>query len=388
MNIPPPATPYFQMPKKHSEGFYILVITIIVVSALGLLYVLPWLLEPAGVSGAFVSMLWALIPLAFTSVLVWFIDRWEPEPAWLYVVAFAWGAGVAVMLGAFLNDYAAINILPGMLGSEATVYDLDRYAASWVAPVSEEFVKGMGVILIFFAFKRYFNGPVDGIVYGALIGAGFAFTENILYFVRNFEYLDLVFQIRFLDGPLSHDIYTAFFGFFIGFAEYSRSRWSVLIWMIPAMLGAMSFHYFNNDALNWEGMTYELYVFISNVPLAALAILMVWYATRYERKAVIKGLTPFVAGGWFSQYEVAMVSKLRNRAQARKWAEQSAQAMGARPGQGSEAMERFQTLMIELGHDQTRAERRGLLQDPHHHAHMISQARSAQQLRMLFAPRQ
>ena len=50
----------------------------------------------------------------------------------------------------------------------------------------EEFGKGLGVFLIFVTARRAFDGPVDGIVYGALIGAGFAFTENIQYFAIGF----------------------------------------------------------------------------------------------------------------------------------------------------------------------------------------------------------
>ena len=50
------------------------------------------------------------------------------------------------------------------------------------APIVEEVAKGLGLLLIFVTARRAFDGPVDGVVYGALIGAGFAFTENIQYF--------------------------------------------------------------------------------------------------------------------------------------------------------------------------------------------------------------
>ena len=54
------------------------------------------------------------------------------------------------------------------------------------APIVEEFAKGLGVFLIFVSARRAFDGPIDGIVYGALVGAGFAFTENIQYFAVSF----------------------------------------------------------------------------------------------------------------------------------------------------------------------------------------------------------
>ena len=54
------------------------------------------------------------------------------------------------------------------------------------APIVEEFAKGLGVFIIFVIARRAFDGPIDGIVYGGLVGAGFAFTENIQYFAISF----------------------------------------------------------------------------------------------------------------------------------------------------------------------------------------------------------
>ena len=50
------------------------------------------------------------------------------------------------------------------------------------APLVEETAKGIGVLLIFAFSRSHFDGPVDGLVYAATAAAGFAFTENILYF--------------------------------------------------------------------------------------------------------------------------------------------------------------------------------------------------------------
>lgn len=376
----------WKLPKRHSEAFYVVAVVSIVVAVFAFLTVGPLLIDPAGYAGAATATALALIPLAFTFGFVAFIDRWEPEPYWLYLVAFVWGGGVAVLGALFLNELGAVHVVPSILGNAATTFDVDRYTGSWIAPISEELTKGLGVLFIFFVFRRYFNGPTDGIVYGALIGAGFAFTENILYFVRNIDHLAEVFQLRFLDGPLSHDIYTAFFGFFIGFAEYSKNRLSVFVWMIPAWLGAFSFHYFNNDALYWEGMTYETYKFISNVPLALLAIVMIWFASRYERRAVLDGLQPFVAWGWVSQSEVAMLTTMSTRRAAAQWAELNTLSAGAPPSTGKKAMARLQAELIQLGHDHTRAERTSVVYDSHNREAIVAQVQRVAQMRKYVAP--
>lgn len=350
---------YLRLPRKHSLDFYAYIIGLIVFTGIAFLEVWPALAGPAGISGAVVAGVWALVPVIFTLLLVWIIDYWEPEPLWLYALAFAWGGGVSVLVGALINDFASSRLIPKLLDEGATVYDISRYTASWIAPISEEAVKGAGIILIYVAFRHYFNGPVDGIVYGALIGAGFSFTENILYFVRNFDFLTEVFTVRFLDGPLSHDTYSALFGFFIGFAEYSRHKWAIVWWTIPAMLSAGTFHFINNDALNWEGMTYETYKVISNVPLAVVASAMVIYARSYEKKAVLGGLERYVREGWFARYEVTMIARMRYRQQALLWAERQARKLGAPAGKGTEAMRRFQDIMLQVGHETTRAQRSG-----------------------------
>ena len=55
-----------------------------------------------------------------------------------------------------------------------------------VAPIVEEAVKGAFLVGLLIFRRREFDGIVDGIVYAGLVAAGFAFTENILYFGRAF----------------------------------------------------------------------------------------------------------------------------------------------------------------------------------------------------------
>ncbi|MGL1654814.1 PrsW family glutamic-type intramembrane protease, partial [Vibrio parahaemolyticus] len=77
------------------------------------------------------------------------------------------------------------------------------------APIVEEIAKGLGLLLLYAGARRYLDGPVDGIVYGALIGAGFAFTENIQYFAVSFieggtVQVVSVFFLRAVLSPFAH----------------------------------------------------------------------------------------------------------------------------------------------------------------------------------------
>ncbi|WP_406281918.1 PrsW family intramembrane metalloprotease [Embleya sp. NBC_00896] len=57
----------------------------------------------------------------------------------------------------------------------------DAWGASATAPFDEETLKLCGVILLALVASRAIRAPIDGWVYGALVGLGFQVVENFLY---------------------------------------------------------------------------------------------------------------------------------------------------------------------------------------------------------------
>jgi len=103
--------------------------------------------------------------------------------------------------------------------------------------VTEEVVKGAGLIALLLIVRDRFENITDGILYGAIIGAGFAMTENIAYFVTaESSRLALTFLIigRVLLGWLGHSTFTACFGAGLG---YMRERRAPLRPWLPPLLG-------------------------------------------------------------------------------------------------------------------------------------------------------
>src|SRR5690606_26985258 len=117
-------------------------------------------------------------PFAIVFFVVRWIDRWEPEPRTAIVFAFLWGAGVSVLIALLVG--AGVDNLIYALGGPGFGYEF--FGAAIQAPIVEEGGKGLGLLIIFFAARKHFDGPVDGLVYAAWVAGGFAFTENILYF--------------------------------------------------------------------------------------------------------------------------------------------------------------------------------------------------------------
>jgi len=123
---------------------------------------------------------------------------------------------------------------------------------SIVAPIVEEFLKGLAVAIVFFMFYKEFDSILDGIIYGAVAALGFAATENTLYIYRNgyqeggWEGLFLLVFIRVIIVGWQHPFYTAFTG--IGFAV-ARTNKNMLVKFIAPIIGfgvAVTTHAFHN----------------------------------------------------------------------------------------------------------------------------------------------
>lgn len=99
-----------------------------------------------------------------------------------------------------------------------------------------------------------FDGVTDGIVYGAAVGIGFAFTEDLYYFFREArnsgvaDALDIFVDRRDFFGPamLRHAIWTATFGAGLGLATHSRRWFGKIGWPLAGLGIAMLMHAVNN----------------------------------------------------------------------------------------------------------------------------------------------
>ena len=173
----PPALPAVAGGRR-SAGVLGLVLAGGFLAFISLFLVLPFLLERTGISGFVIGFIASLIPLGTVLLTVRFIDRWEPEPKPLLLFAFAWGAVVSIAVTMLIQPYFSLVAGP------ASGLDYTTFAVTVQAPVVEEFAKSLGLLVLLLFAPKHFNGPVDGVVFAFTIAAGFAFTENILYFGR------------------------------------------------------------------------------------------------------------------------------------------------------------------------------------------------------------
>ena len=178
-----------------------------------------------------------LIP-AFTIVLlVNFIDRFEREPWFLRLGAFLWGAIIAIPPALFIEQQIGTYIQ-----SEADPL-LHSALIGLNAGFTEETIKGLGLLLLFFALRDEFDNVTDGIVYGALIGAGFAMVENFVYFASNSKHFFLFLVImRVVLGWLCHSTFTVCFGATLGYVRHTRARWRQMLVPLSGYILAIALH--------------------------------------------------------------------------------------------------------------------------------------------------
>jgi RsiW-degrading membrane proteinase PrsW (M82 family) len=271
----------------------------------------------------------AVIPLlVIVPTLLW-LDRFEAEPARYLVFAFLWGALVAVVGAFFLNTYGLRLLV------ESQWSDPLETGAVYLAPFTEETLKGLGILLVYLLRRREFDGIIDGIVYGGIIGAGFAFSENILYLGQAYdtygdEGLTATFIVRGTMGPFGHPLFTALTGIGIGIAVTSRRPLVRVLAVLGGWICAMLLHgLWNLSAL--AGMEGFLAAYVTyQVPLFIAFIGFLVWLRRREGRLIGQYLSPYADAGWLTHGEVAMLASLRRRRDARAWARQTGGAAAKR----------------------------------------------------------
>ena len=311
-SLPLPAPP--RLPRAGRSA-PLWLFALLIVFALGLA---AYLVTFLGVAASIVGMVLAIIPLAGVLFAIRLVDRWEPEPRGLVIAAVAWGAVAAVSL-ALLVDIVLAPVL-GVFPSSAA----DAFSSVVQAPIVEEVAKGLGVLLIFIVGRRAFDGPVDGVVYGALVGAGFAFTENILYFATSLieggvGEVGFTFVLRGILSPFAHVMFTAVTGYALGRAARAGvSTGQALGPWAGGLIGAVVLHALWNGSAVFADF-FALYLTLQ-VPLFIGFVSGVLLLRREESRLTRERLGEYAAAGWFSAAEVEMLATPQGRRRAIAWA--------------------------------------------------------------------
>jgi protease PrsW len=323
-------------------------------STLTTAYVLSWTL-----------VLVYAIPVAF---VIYRLDLFEREPAFLIAAAVIWGGIVATSLAAEANS-AWLSVF----GKVATPEFTAQWGKAFVGPGVEETLKLMGVVILYLVASSEFDGPMDGFVYGAMVGLGFTVVEDVSYFInavasapgavdQSGPVFD-TFIIRVVGGGLyGHVLFTGLTG--LGFAYLVTRRAASSLKRIGAaacIVAGVAAHFVWNspwmdsllrttDGSNPSTLQWVEYGSVKGLPFLLLLGVLVILATRSEEnnfRAIVAGEPdPDV----INESEIRSLRSLLARRSARMAAKRAGGPAGAK------LMGRLQSAQIEYAMVRSRSQ--------------------------------
>jgi protease PrsW len=326
--------------RHHGNVVFTVVVAVTMLAGAGVMAVV--LLAAGAPDALVIGTLLAALPVGpLVAVFLW-LDRYEPEPRSLIITALGWGALVATAAALILQALDQFAF-----GRPASL------SAAVVAPITEEAMKGVFVLLLVVARRRVLDGVLDGIVYAGMVGIGFAFTENILYLASAYMggeglgpggvgAVTGTFIVRGIFSPFAHPFFTAAIGVGIGYAVVTRSRfWRVAAPVLGYVVAVLAHALWNSAAVLGGGFFLLTYLFLMVPAFLMMAAFAVW-ARRREGVMLARALTDVAQRGLIPAYEVPWLVRIPGRRAARAHASR----VGGEPA--LKAMQEYQEQAIEL----------------------------------------
>ena len=279
------------------------------------------------------ALSWGLVILyaAPVAMLIYLLDLYEREPIPLLAAAFVWGAVAATTLSAIGN--AGWGIVVARLGGPEFA---SRWSAALTAPFVEETLKGVGIVLIVLIARGEVDDVMDGFVYGALCGLGFAVVEDVFYFIAVFggdvEGVLQGFFVRVIaSGLYSHVLYSGLIGMAIGIVTTRRDDRPVRdrLRLAGLLAGAAVFGHFlwNSPILDffpshpWDGVEWFLIpvaTAVKGLPFLLFVVLAIRLAHSRERRWLRETLAAELGEEAVTPQELAILESPRRRFRARR----------------------------------------------------------------------
>ena len=292
---------------------------------------------------------------------IYLLDLYEREPMSLVLGALVWGAVAATVLSGIANE--GWGLVVARVGGPV-------FAAEWTAaltaPFVEETLKLSGVVLIYLIARDEMDDMMDGFVYGAMVGLGFALVEDVFYFIAIFGGTPggvlAGFYVRVVSSGLyGHVLYTGLSG--MGVAYFVSRRGEVpfgrrLAVAIGLFVAAVAGHFLWNSPLldffpgsvddvgDW--LRIPLAAFVKGAPLLLVVVVLVRLARRRERMWLEVALRSEVDSPALSEEELRVLLDPSARRRSRR-------EMRARAGDAAERLlKRLQKEQVNLAMVRTR----------------------------------
>ena len=215
----------------------------------------------------------AFIPAVILGWWIYKKDSLRPEPWPLLVKAFLYGVG-----STFVS--LLISALLGVMG--IMVYNLDTLGgavstALFAAALPEELAK-LAMLWLFLRKNPYYDEYLDGIVYAACVGLGFAGAENVLYLLQSDDWVGTG-VLRGVTAVPAHFAIACAMGYF-----YSKRHFGdrSTITMVCVLAVPILIHWIYDALAFSEGIFPALSVVIN-----VLFVLLIWVVYKRTMRRII-----------------------------------------------------------------------------------------------------
>lgn len=197
----------------------------------------------------------AILPGLGICAYIFYLDKHEKEVWWHLLICFILG-----MLSTFPALYFETLVTDYGYDATGNLFQVFLYSLLGVALIEE--VAKTSCLFLFPYFNKWFNEPMDGIVYSVMIGMGFATIENIFYAYNNG--LETVLVRAFTAVP-AHAVFAIITGYYVGLAKFDKAR------RIQLILTGLGFAILTHGIYNFF-LLQELYEWLSVFAIVTLFI--------------------------------------------------------------------------------------------------------------------
>jgi RsiW-degrading membrane proteinase PrsW (M82 family) len=298
-----------------------------------------------GPAPTLVGLLLALLPVPLLVALILYLDRLEPEPRALLAAIFGAGAGIAVVTALAGRALHTGVITTPDLEPHASVVTAVSVGAAIGGALVAETLNGVVLVALLASRRTEIDGVEDGVVYGSMVGLGFALVANVYAYAIAWNAgagaLAEEFAGRGIFGPVFRALFTSLIGLGVAYAAArpsARGRYLAVVagWAAAVALDALWDHSVGEGGTGLQ-FTYVILI----VVLLAVVVTVI-----ADRRRVIGLITSFLPD--FAHPEVVtvddirMLANLRLRRLGRQWARLN---LGIA---GRQAMTQYQLAATEL----------------------------------------
>ena len=276
------------------------------------------------------------------------LDRWEPEPPRLLVMAFLWGASVAIIVSIVLETvFSAVVPFPDAATADAA-------GTAIAAPLIEEALKGAFLLLMMTGRRRNeLNSMTDCLVYAGMTAIGFAWIENIGYLTLGgtVESSLVTGFLRLIMGPFAHPFFTLSIGVGVYFALNRRNVFAKIGFILLGYAVAVFLHGLWNGSAVIGIETYFVVYLVWMVPCFGLAIWLALASRKREQRITAAKLPGMVAANLVTANEATWLVSIKTRKAALAEVKRLAGPSAAK------SVKNFAAQVIELAFVRDRIER-------------------------------